>query len=414
MLTLVRIAWRNLWRGWRRSAIVVTAIAVGLSACLVLIGWTTGMFNQMVDNAVRTHLAHVAVQARGYQTNPDLNIRLPESDGRIAAALEGGPGGVHVAHRVIGDGLIQSSRRSLRAALVGVVAFQEASVSTVPEAIVEGRYLGPQAGRRRVPDIVIGAEMAERLRVGVGDKIVVHVPGETGIGAFRIAGLFRTASSAFDRTFAYVALHDAQRLLGLEDRVSQVAVSLDEPERVDEFRAWAVERVASALPGVEIEVLTWQEREPRLSGMLGIMDQFSWILYAVVFVAMAFGIANALLMAVYERIREFGVLRSLGLQARRLVVLILLEALLLTLFGTVIGLALGMGVVGWLGETGIDLTIFSEALQEYGMGTTLYPEVRREDLLAPIRLAVITALLAALWPAIKVYRLRPAEALRHV
>ena len=114
---------------------------------------------------------------------------------------------MHVAHRVIGDGLIQSSRRSLRAALVGVVAFQEASVSTVPGAVVEGRYLAPKTGKRRIADIVIGAEMAERLRVGVGDKIVVHVPGETGIGAFRIAGLFRTASSAFDpRSCAFLKL----------------------------------------------------------------------------------------------------------------------------------------------------------------------------------------------------------------
>ena len=129
---------------------------------------------------------------------------------------------------------------------------------------------------------------------------------------------------------------------------------------------------------------------------------------------MAFGIANALLMAVYERIREFGVLRSIGLKGTRLVLMILLEALLLTALGTIIGLAFGLGVVTWLGHTGIDLTLFSAALGEYGIGTTIHPRVSARDLISPIRLALVTALLAALWPALKAYRLRPAEALRHV
>ncbi len=380
-----------------------------------MVGWTNGLFNQMVENAVSTHLAHVAIQPEGYQRNPDVASRLPEGSERIFAALAAGPGSPKASTRVLGDGLIQSSRRALRMALVGVVPWQEREVSVVPAAIVEGRYLdGGEKRRRRLPDVVIGKEMAERLKVDVGDKLVIHVPGEGGSGGFRVVGLYRTPSTAFDRTYVYVTLNDAQALYALGPRPTQIAVSLDEPEQAGAFRDWAAARIDELFPGMKVEVLTWQQREPRLAGVLSSMDQISWVLYAVIFVAMAFGIANALLMAVYERIREFGVLRSIGLQGRRLVAMILLEALLLTGVGTAVGLALGLGLVGWLGQTGIELASFSEALGEYGIGTTMYPQARPGDVFFPVQLAVTTALVAALWPALKAYRLRPAEALRHV
>ncbi|MCP4005725.1 MAG: ABC transporter permease [bacterium] len=412
MGALLRIAWRNLLRGWRRSAIVVVAISVGLSGCMIVLGWTTGMIDQMIENAVGSHLAHVAVQARGYQQNPDLKRSLAGSGSGLIEVLPEGPGRPNVSPRLIGDGLIQSARKSLRAALVGVVPDTEPGVSVVPGAVVVGRYLDNR--RRRVPEIVIGVEMAERLKVEPGDKIVMHVPGETGSGAFRIAGLYRTSSTAFDRSFAYVTLASAQQLFAQEDRVSQIAVRLAERNQSSEFRDWAKARLAQIDPEAQIEVMTWREREPRLAAMLDMMDQMSWVMYAVVFVGMAFGIANALLMAVYERIREFGVLRSIGLKGGRLVWMILLEALILTLAGTVLGLLGGLGLVGWLGEVGLDLSMFSEALGELGVGNIMYPTVRPRDLVAPVCLAILTALVAALWPAIKAYRLRPAEALRHV
>lgn len=412
MITLLRIAWRNLWRGWRRSAIVITAIAVGLSGVMILLGWSAGLFDQMTENAVGSHLAHVAVQARGYQQNPGLERNLPDSGRALRAILEGGPGGPHVAARLVGDGLIQSSRKSLRTAIIGVDPEREPRVSIVPHSLIEGEYLDEKA--RRLPQIVIGAEMAKRLGVGLGDKIVLHVPGESGAGAFRVAGLFRTASTAFDRSFAYITLDVAQGLFALDDRVSQLAVRLDERERSEEFRDWARARLAQADAATPLEVLTWREREPRLAAMIDLMDQMSWIFYAVVFVAMAFGIANALLMAVYERMREFGVLRSIGLKGGRLVAMILLESLVLTLFGTAIGLAAGVGLVAWLGHTGIDMSMFSDVLGELGVGNVMYPTIRARDLIPPVRLAIVTALLAALWPALKAYRMRPAQALRHV
>ncbi len=409
------MAWRNLLRGWRRSAVVLVAITVGLSACLLLVGWSNGILRQMIENAVSTRLGHLAVLAQGYQKNPDVQRNLPDGGREIAATLERFPG-AHASARIVGDGLLQSARRSSRVVLVGVDAMREARVSTVSRALIEGHLpVAPAtAGSRRLPGIAIGAAMAERLRVNLGDKVVMHAPGEVGLGAFRVSGIFRTSSSEFDRSHAYLRLEDAQRLMSLPDRVTEVAVRLDDPDTLPAFHAFAASELARAQPEAALEVLTWKEREPRLAAMLGLMAQMTWIIYGAVFVAMAFGIANALLMMVYERIREFGMLRALGLQSDRLLALVLLESILMTLVGTMLGLAVGLPLVSFLGTVGIDLSSFAEGLTEFGIGTTVYTHIERRDIVLPIVVALITAVVAALWPAWKAVRLRPAEAIRHI
>ena len=169
-----------------------------------------------------------------------------------------------------------------------------------------------------------------------------------------------------------------------------------------------------ASPDVAIDIFTWKQREPRMAAMLGLMADTAWIVYGAVFVAMAFGIANSLLMMVYERIREFGVLRALGLKADRLLVLVVLESILMTLAGTLVGIAVGVPLLLWLGHVGIDFSIFADGLTEFGIGTTIYPRIGTRDVVTPIGIAFVTAVVAALWPAWKAVRLRPAEAIRHI
>ncbi len=415
MGTLRVIAWRNLLRGWRRSAIVLLAISVGLAACLLLVGWSQGTIRQMVDNAVSTRLGHLTVLARGYQQNPDVQRNLAEGGRTIVERIERFPG-AHASARIAGDGLLQSSRRSSRVALIGVDRLRESRVSVISQSLVEGSLpiAAVTAGSRRLPGIAIGAAMADRLRVKIGDKVVVHAPGEVGLGAFRVSGVFRTASSEFDRSHAYLRLEDAQRLLSVPDRVTEVAVRLEDPDRLLELQAFVAAELARALPEVPLDVLTWSEREPRLAAMLALMANVTWVIYGAVFLAMAFGIANALLMMVYERIREFGMLRALGLQSSRLLALVLLESIVMTVAGTLIGLAIGVPIVLWLGEVGIDLASFAAGLSEFGIGTTVYTSIELRDVVLPVVVALITAVLAALWPAWKAVRLRPAEAIRHI
>jgi ABC-type lipoprotein release transport system permease subunit len=413
---LLRIAWRNLWRQRRRSAIVLTAIAVGLAAGVLMVSWSRGMMGQMAENAIELRLSHIAVQAPGYQADPDPERSLPDDGGPIPDLVAAIPG-ARAARRLTAEGLVQSSRSALRVALVGVEPRAEGEVSAVPHSVVEGAWLPPAAQQRRarsLPSVVLGAAMAERLRVGLGDKVVIQVAGEGGLAAFRVHGLYRVASSEFERAFAFVRLGDAQRLLGRPGAVTEIAIDLEDPATAPAVQERIRAEAAKAWPAVPVDVLRWQEREPRLALLLDMMQQMSWILYAAVFIAMAFGIANVLLMSIYERTREFGVLRALGLRGHALLALVLLESFLLVVLGSALGLALALPVVFWLGERGLDLTTFSEALREVGVGTRIYLHVGAEDVVRPVAIGAITALVAALWPALRAVRLRPTDALRQL
>jgi len=402
---LLRIAVRNVARGWRRSLIVLLSIGVGLSGCLFVVAWSKGLVHQMADNAVKIQLAHMAVQAPGYRDNPDVRYNLPDYDAIAKTARS--QAGVHASPRLRGEGLVQTARKSVLAVMIGVRPGDEAEVSVVPSSIVEGSFLRTGSGARRLPPVVIGVKMAGEMRAEIGDKLVLHVPGDAGLGAFRVSGLYRTASSEFDGVAVFLRLRDAQRLFGVGDAATEVAIVLDDEKTVDAVQA----RLQEAL-GSGVEVLTWRERARRLASMLDLMGDLSWIFYATVFVAMAFGIANTMLMAVYERLREFGVMRSLGLSRARLMMLIALESAALTLAGTGIGLGTGFALVGWLGKRGIDLSMFSDALESYGIGTRVFLHAGWEDALTPLALALVTGVVAAVWPGVRAIRMRPAEALR--
>jgi putative ABC transport system permease protein len=415
MGTLLRIAWRNLWRGWRRSAVVLSAIAVGLTACLVLVAWSHGWVKQIADTAVSTKLSLLAVHAAGYQTNPEVERTLGDGGRELTSALERFPGAA-VSPRVLGDALAQSPRQSARVSLVGVDPAREARVSVVARSFESGGFpeATPSGVVRTLPGVAIGGELAATLRAKLGDKLVLHAPGENGLAAFRVSGIFRTGSIAFDKSTVFLELSDAQRLLGLRDQVHELAVSLDDARRLPELVSFAKAELPGVRPGESLEILTWKEREPRLAAILDLMTNTAWITYATLFAGMAFGIANALLMSVYERMREFGVLRSLGMPAADLVWLVLIESLLLTVGGAALGMALGSACVAWLGRTGVNLAVFAEGLTQLGAGATIYPSLERPDFASPVALAFLTAGVAAIWPAWHAARLRPAEALRHV
>src|SRR5262245_3192861 len=414
MATLLLIAWRNLWRGWRRSAIVMSAITVGLAACLLLIAWSHGWLEQVVQTAVGTRLGQVAVHAEGYQANPDVDRTLGDGGRALADAAERFPG-AHASPRVLGDGLVQSARQSARVSLIGVDPEREARVSIVGHSFSAGGFPAPLApGARSLPGIAIGVPLAEQLHAVLGEKLVVHAPGEAGLGAFRVSGIFQTGSPGFDKTSVFLRLEDAQRLLELGDRVNEVAFALDDSRARPAFLAFARAELPRARPDEKLEILSWEEREPRLAAMLGLMTNTAWVGYAAVFAGMAFGIANALLMSVYERIREFGVLRALGLRPRQLVWMVLLESFLLTVGGALLGIAAGVSLALLLGRTGVDLGSLAGGMSQLGVTAVVYPVINRADLVSPLLLALGTALVAAIWPAWKAARLRPAEAIRHV
>lgn len=401
-----RLAFRNLFRNPRRTGIVVTAVAVGLAGCMLSMAINYGMVVQMVDAAIATELGHLQIHAPGYERDPELDVLLPDGGREAAEALEELGEGVRFAPRVRSQGLVNSPRASVGVDVVGIDPEREPTVSRVADMLVEGRWLA--RGERRV---VLGRGLATRLRVGIGDKVVVSVAdlaGDLTGQAYRVAGVFSTASRELDQSAVYLPLAEAQALLGLGSSVSEIVVQLDDEARLAQVRDALVKRLDG-----RAEIRTWRELRPVLVYLLESFDSIAWFLYAAVFIAMAFGIANVLLMAVYERTREIGVLMAVGMSRRRVMSEVVFESLAVTLLGLALGMALAFGGTAALHD-GIDLSFWSAGLSMFGVGSRIVPVLRGADLWIPSVVALISATVASAWPAHRAASTPPAEALRHV
>jgi ABC-type lipoprotein release transport system permease subunit len=400
------MAWRNIGRSPRRTGIVVTAVAVGLAGVLLSMAVNYGMVFQMIETAIATELGHLRIHAPGFDQKPGLEIRIEAGERIGSDILEGAPGVRDWAPRVRSQGLVFSTSANVGVQVVGIDPDREARVSVLADSIVAGAYLD---GERR--KLLLGERLARRLHVAVGDKLVLSVQdvqGEMTGEAFRVGGLFRTASAELDRGSVFLEISESQRLFGMRDAISELVVIAVEGQGVGELKTAIEARSSGAL-----EVRTWKELQPLLQYFVDLFDEMGWLVYGAVFVAMAFGIANVLLMSVYDRIREIGILMAIGTSPRRLVTGILIESMLLTLLGVLIGLGAGMLAI-WLLRDGIDLSRWSEGLTAYGVGTKIVPVIRQRDLIVPVATAFVTAVLASLWPALRAVRIRPAEAVRHI
>ena len=401
-----RLAFRGLFRNPRRTSVVLATVAIGIAGSSLAIALNSGMAVQMVKTAIATELGHLQIHAAGFEADPELRLLLLDGGVRVASAVEDAEGVQAWAPRIRGQGLMNSPRASVGVRVIAVEPRVEAQVSAYASSLVEGTWLGDSRGRA-----VMGVDLARRLRVGIGDKVVLTVQdlgGDLTGQALRVQGLFRTPSRVVNEATVLVRIDEAQQLFGLGRGVSEIVVIADRAQLVASLR----EALAAAL-GPAAEVRSWRELQPLLVYMIAVMDQVAWVIYAGVFIAMAFGIANVLLMSIYERTREIGMMMAMGMRPRRVVLSVMLESLVVT--GAGLGSGLAAGLLGvWLLRDGLDLSLYAEGLASFGVGSVIVPVVRSNDLLAPAVMALVAAVLASSWPAIRAARLRPAEALRRV
>jgi ABC-type lipoprotein release transport system permease subunit len=398
-----RMAWRNAWRNLRRTGIVVVAVSVGIAGTILAMAFNYGFVIQMVETAIETELGHVQVHAPGFDENPELRVRLEDGGAAVLAALEAAEGVRAFARRIQAEGLIASPRASVGVRILGVEPEFESEVTVVARSVTAGSYLDAARGR-----VLIGEKLATRLSVGVGDKVVLSaqdLSGELTGEALRVVGLFHTASRALDEGAVFLVLSDSQRLLGMGEAVSGVVAVASSRGRIDGLRDALVASLG------EVEVQTWEDLQPALVYIVEVFDQVAVLIYVAIFIAMAFGIANVLLMTVYERVREIGILTAIGFGQVRLVLTIVVEAIVVTLMGVVVGIAIALASM-WLLRDGIDISVFAGGLDAYGIGSRITPVLRSGEITTPVWVAVVTAVLAAAWPARRAVSLLPAQAVR--
>lgn len=404
---LIKIAWRNIWRNNRRSLVVLLSVVVGVIAILFMDGLNNSFVKQMLDNQISTSVTHIQIHKKGFTDNKVVESYIPDKSG-VETVLDTASGINAYSKRVIAFGLLSSARSSSGVYIYGINPEDESRVTKVDDSMVEGSYLSESSGR----EIVIGKALAKKLSVGVGDKVVAMsntLKGSIGSDVYRIAGLFETHSSEFDKSTIFIPVNNAQNLLQIENNYYEYAMLVDDYKHVDKVK----HNIASSLSG-EYEIQSYKDLLPLLIVQMDMMKESMMVINLIVSAALIFGIINAMLMAVFERIQEIGVLMSIGMKNRKIFSLFILESFLIGLIGTLAGLLFGIGLVAIVGSSGINLSMFAESLQSLGIGSTLYPTLSVETIITTLIMIPLISVLGAIYPAVKAIKLEPVYAIRYV
>lgn len=402
-----QLAWRNIWRNPRRTAVILTAVVIGVWSMVFLGALMRGIVEGMIQNGIKTLIGHVQIHQSDYVRDPSVDHRLREVEPIRSVLKRDLPQQSRVSFRVRVNGVAANARHNGGVTLVGIDPQDEARVSFIGTSIAEGRYLKPDDKSA----IVIGHALAKRFETNLGRKLILMAQdarGEIASRAFRIRGIFRAEMEATEKNFVFVTRSAAQKMLAMDGAVSEIAIVLPSHGKA----ATVAQNLRQTFSQKDISVRTWRQAQPLLTAYLQLYDTFILIWFVVVFVAMGFGIVNTTLMAVYERMREFGLLKALGMRPGRIVRGILSESFFILVCGLVLGNLLGLASCWGLSFHGIDLSALAQGVEFAGMSRVIFPVVWPRDLLEANLVVLVLGLLVSLYPALRAARFTPVEAMR--
>ena len=405
----LRMAWRNLWRHKRRTWLTATAMIFSNVLLVFMISLQFGTYDMMIDNTLQSFSGHAQVQVDGYRDNPKLRNSVPAIEA-LADELSRALPEARVAGRAEGFALASSEQRSFGIQLIGVQPGIEPGVSTLPGLVSKGRYLQDPAAA----EIVLGAVMARNLKVEPGDELTLLGSGRDGsfaAGIVTVTGIFNSGSQALDSSFAEVPLHYFQEVFAMGDHGHSVAIAVDELGQVRPALASA-EAVVGGRD--QLVVLDWMELHPGLKQAIQADFSSAWFMYGVLIILVAFSVLNTQLMSVLERTREFGVITALGVKPRKLATLIMLETALMALIGLALGLFLGWLVTLYFHANGFSYPGMEEVGERFNLPGRMYPSVTPLGLALGPFVVFLFCLLASIYPALRLLRLRPVDAMRAV
>lgn len=406
-LTTARMAWRNLWRNPRRTSLAVAAIGLSLALVLVYDGVLRAYADWMRATMTGPLLGSVQAHAPGWRRDRAMDRTL-RGVGATLEDVRRRPGVSGASARIYAPALAAVGEEGFSVLVLGIDPASESR----PTGLLAGAAARP-AGKR----VLMGKALAGNMGVSPGDVVAIVGQGADGSLAndlFTVAGLVSTSVDFVNRQAVLVDLPVAQELFAMPDEAHELVVHGEEGIAP---RALAGE--LAALPPLRgAEVLDWERLAPDLVALVRIVEAAWAFVLVLVFAAAAAGVANTLLMSTFERTREIGMLLALGTRPTRIVSLVVAEALVLGAVGVLAGIALGGGVVAVTHRTGFDFqALTGGGPRELSFGglvwsLVLYPRLALVDVLRGAGAVLVTALLAAAWPASRAARLEPSKALR--
>jgi ABC-type lipoprotein release transport system permease subunit len=472
---ILEIAWKNVWRNKSRSLIVILSVAVGVFACIFSMAAINSSVVQRIDAAVNEELSHIQVNNREFRSSSDITDMITDFES-VSSSVQNLPGVNAVTGRIVIRGIATTSAKSSGVEINGIDVHKEYEMFTLHRRIIPGTgtwfgsdtkfnsvligeklarelniirfIISPEAvaamdslkipgevlakiepifGQRFTSEKKFSRELSKRLtpdeikRYSLkiketawsyreGSKIILTFldmdNNQTG-AAFRVSGIFRTNNDMFEGLSVFVPEGELRTLTGMEENMwHRLIARLDDSDLSDRL----TEMARSALP--DYEVLNWKEIQPDLAMIADYMEQIYAVFMIIILAALSFGIVNTMLMAVLERTRELGMLAAIGMNRRKMFIMIMLESIFLSITGGFAGMGIAQAVISATQKNGINLMKYSEGMEAFGYSAHLFPTIDAGFFVTTTILIVITGILSSVYPARKALRLNPVEAIR--
>jgi ABC-type lipoprotein release transport system permease subunit len=359
------------------------------------------MVDQMIADGISVIPGHVQVHNPDYLDDPSVNNRIALTGAELEERF-GEAGFAAWASRVRVPAVITSERESRGVTLLGIDPDAERAFSFVDYGKVDGRFLeGPDDN-----GVVIGAKLAETLETEVGKRVVLmsqDPDNEIADRGFRVVGLFHANMDVYEESYAFIGKRTAQKMLRIGDTVSELVFVGSDYRNVEPV----YEKVSASVDD-SVKVSRWTEVDTYLGTMLGVMDGFMLVWVIVIFLALSFGLVNTLVMAVFERVREIGLMLALGMKPMSILGQIIIESMMLLAVGLLIGDVLAYVTVKPL-ESGIDISIVAKGMEMFGASSILYPKLYMDDVILSNVVVLVLGFLASLSPEALYGRRDPVE-----
>ncbi len=401
--TMIKIAWASLKRRKTRSGLVVLMIAVSLWGLLLMEGIYDGMTEQMIDNAIRSDCGDITIYAKDYRLDNDLN-KLITNPNRVADLLNNDKRVKSHVSRLRQDGLIATANYSRFAAIYGINPAQEIIHSKLDSYITQGVF---NFGKKK-KGVILGARLADKLKITLGKKIILSAQNndnEISSFALKVTGIIKTNNMRFDEVAAFIDQQKARELFLVPVGVTQFNIILHKEKDITALQ----NDLQSAFS--HLDIFSWSHIYPALMQGRQMMEGFNAVTSLLVFAVAGLGIFGVMLVSVLERMREFGIMLAIGTKFSQVRQIIIFESLFLGLTGYICGSILGGTTLYYFYVAGLDLTIFSEGIEAFGMDTVTYAIIRPIYFISSFLAVTFATLASVIFPLRILKRTKPIEAI---
>ncbi len=412
-MNLNRLAWRNLWRHKRRTLITASSIAFGVLLSVTFTGAGDYFYTRMIDASASMGMGHITVEAIDYNRAPSAKKRIAQVEQLRQQVLQL-PNVKDAVIRINAQAMFASARKSLGGMFIGIDPQQENQHNNLfLDSMIQGQMFASTDSN----GIVLGVDLARKLKLSLGKKVVyttTDVSGEIVSAIARVKGIFKTGVSEVDSGLALLPLNSAQKILGYQQHeATLLAVLLTDQRLAPPIR----NDIAALHKFSTLEVLTWQQSQPELAGMIAVDRSSNYISQLLIALLVAAGILNTMLMSVLERVREFGIMMALGMSPVSLFRLVMLESFWLAILGLIIGSLISFPWYIYMMEVGIDMSAAYGHDISFG-GVLLDPVFKlrlfKESAIAILVSVFALALFSGAYPAWRAGRTPPVESLKTI